>query len=73
SELIDESTYRIISEDELDCLTNDKEKVMNLIDYLALNQVSPYHLIDIAGEFADEWVDDFDRTLKEKFKEYAIA
>lgn len=47
-------------EDSIEYLTPFLDKVLKLIEYLKDNGVSPVHLIDIAGEYADEWVSDFD-------------
>lgn len=50
--------------DSLDAVSSIKDKVVNLIEFLRDNEVSPYHLIDIVGEYADEWVGDFDKDAR---------
>lgn len=47
-------------EDRIECMSVYKYKVVQLIKKLYINLVSPIHLIDIAGPFADEWAGDFD-------------
>lgn len=50
------STY----DDAIDTVSSAEDKVLRLINMFKDNNVSPVHLIDIAGEYVDEWVDDFD-------------
>jgi hypothetical protein len=50
------STY----DDTIDAVSSIEEKVLKLITMFRDNNVSPVHLVDIAGEYTDEWVDDFD-------------
>lgn len=47
-------------DDRIECMSVYKYKVVKLIKKLYINLVSPIHLVDIAGPFADEWVSDFD-------------
>lgn len=61
-----------IYENMLDCVSSVSEKVVSLIEYLRNNEVSPVHLIDIVGEYADEWVDDFDRTARVLLESMAV-
>lgn len=46
--------------DVIECISPNKEKVLNLIDFLRRHEVSPIHLIDIAGPFVDGCVEDFE-------------
>lgn len=41
-------------------------KVKKLLMKLYSNQVSPYHLIDLVGKYADEYVYEFDNRMQEK-------
>lgn len=54
------NSINAFDEDRIECMSAYKYKVMQLIKKLYINLVSPVHLIDIAGAFADEWVGDFD-------------
>ena len=50
-----------------DCVQNispQRHKVKNLIKILHDNTVSPIHMIDILGEYIDEYTSDFDEILK---------
>jgi len=50
-----------------DCVQNispQRHKVKNLIKILYDNSVSPIHMIDILGEYIDEYTSDFDEILK---------
>ena len=47
-------------DDTINAVSSVEDKVLKLIEMFKDNNVSPVHLIDIAGEYADEWVDDFD-------------
>ncbi|MCB2289961.1 DUF6514 family protein [Clostridium sp. CS001] len=52
---------------ERDCVQNispQRYKVKNLIKMLYDNTVSPIHMIDILGEYIDEYIIDFDEALK---------
>ena len=58
-----------VSNDFLDSISPYREKVLGLIEFLKENEVSPVHLVEIAGPFADEWIEDFEteaETLTEK-------
>lgn len=52
-----------VERDRIECMTTYKYKVVQLIKKLADNCVSPIHLVEIAGEKADEWTCDFDAEL----------
>ncbi|MBZ9689166.1 DUF6514 family protein [Clostridium estertheticum] len=52
---------------ERDCVENispQRHKVKNLIKMLHENTVSPIHMIDVLGEYIDEYISDFDEMLK---------
>lgn len=52
---------------ERDCAKNispQRHKVHELLKMLYNNDVSPIHLIDILGEYIDEYIIDFDEILK---------
>ena len=52
---------------ERDCVQNispQRHKVKNLIKMLHDHTVSPVHMIDILGEYIDEYTRDFDEMLK---------
>ena len=49
-----------------DCVENispQRYKVKNLLKMLCDNTVSPIHMIDILGEYIDEYTSDFDEML----------
>ncbi len=52
---------------ERDCVENispQRHKVKNLLKMLYDNEVSPIHMIDILGDYIDEYTVDFDEMLK---------
>lgn len=52
---------------ERDCIKNispHRHKVHNLLKMLYDNTVSPYHLVDVLGDYVDEYSLDFDEALK---------
>lgn len=49
--------------DVIECISPNKEKVLELIEFLREHEVSPIHLIDIAGSFVDDCVQDFDEEV----------
>lgn len=52
---------------ERDCVENispQRHKVKNLLKMLHENTVSPVHMIDILGDYIDEYISDFDEMLK---------
>lgn len=51
--------------DSIDLISPIEEKVNALLKMLYENQVSPIHLIDIIGPYADEYVSDFDKICLE--------
>jgi hypothetical protein len=48
----------------VEAVSSVKERVVNLIDFLKKKEVSPVHLVDIIGEYVDEWTSDFDKDAK---------
>ncbi|KPU43401.1 hypothetical protein OXPF_28420 [Oxobacter pfennigii] len=52
-----------IEKDSIEFLTTYRYKAVQLLKKLYDNTVSPLHLIDIAGIYADEWIKDFDEQL----------
>lgn len=51
-----------IERDSVEIISNKKEKVKAILDLLYKNNVSPVHLIDVIGEYVDEYVSDFDNA-----------
>ncbi|MBK5239603.1 DUF6514 family protein [Clostridium sp.] len=52
---------------ERDCVENispQRHKVKNLLKMLYDNNVSPIHMIDILGDYIDDYIVDFDEMLK---------
>ncbi|MPM36778.1 hypothetical protein SDC9_83380 [bioreactor metagenome] len=45
-------------------ISPQRHKVKALLKLLNDNMVSPIHFIDIAGEYIDEYISDFDEELK---------
>lgn len=64
SEEISDGKIIHIDGDTLICVSPFKLKVMELIELLKNNSVSPVHLVDIVGAYADDWVEDFDKTAR---------
>lgn len=54
-----------IERDSINSISPQRHKVHNLLKLLYDNVVSPIHLIDILGEYVDEYIIDFDKELKE--------
>lgn len=48
-----------IERDEIRKISNIKEKVNNLLEIIHKNKVSPIHIVDILGEYVDNYVMDF--------------
>lgn len=51
---------------ERDCVKNispDRNKVHNLLELLYDHSVSPIHLIDVLGDYIDEYIIDFDKEI----------
>lgn len=49
-----------IERDSVNIISPDENKVRKLLNMLYNYKVSPIHLIDIIGEYVDEYVSDFD-------------
>lgn len=53
---------------ERDCVKSispERHKVHNLLKLLYDNNVSPMHLIDVIGDYIDEYIVDFDKEIKD--------
>ncbi|MDP4146379.1 MAG: DUF6514 family protein [Bacillota bacterium] len=53
---------------ERECVSNvspQRHKVHNLLKMLFDNTVSPIHLVEVIGEYIDEYIVDFDEAYKE--------
>ena len=48
-----------IERDSVNNISTNKEKVKKLFDLVSKNNVSPIHLIDVIGEYVDEYITDF--------------
>lgn len=48
-----------INKDNIKLISNNRDKVYDLLKLLYKNQVSPIHLIEILGEYVDEYIYDF--------------
>jgi hypothetical protein len=54
-----------IERDSISSISPQRYKVHNLLKLLYDNVVSPIHLIDVLGEYVDEYIIDFDKELME--------
>lgn len=54
-----------IERDYVKSISPHRHKVHNLLKMLYDNTVSPIHLIDILGDYIDEYIVDYDEALKE--------
>jgi hypothetical protein len=54
-----------IERDSINSISPQRHKVHNLLKLLYDNTVSPIHLIDVLGEYVDEYIIDFDKDMKE--------
>jgi hypothetical protein len=48
-----------IERDNINLISPQRKKVENILNLLYENNVSPIHLVDIIGQYADEYVCDF--------------
>lgn len=48
-----------IEREGIDIISADEGKVKKLFDLVSQNNVSPIHLIDVIGEYVDEYVSEF--------------
>lgn len=55
-----------LEREKIDMVSINRDEVKELLTKLRDNQVSPIHLIDIAGAYADEHVYEFDVGMNEK-------
>ncbi|NLZ34755.1 hypothetical protein N3C_2942 [Clostridium sp. N3C] len=53
-----------IKNESIENISPQKEKVYKLLKMLHQHGVSPIHLVDVIGEYVDEWVRDFDLILE---------
>jgi len=53
-----------VESDRIEWLTTYRYKAVQILKKLYENNVSPIHLVDIVGPIADEWVSDFDESLR---------
>lgn len=54
-----------IERDIVERISPHRHKVHNLLKMLYDNLVSPLHLVDILGEYIDDYITDFDEILKD--------
>lgn len=52
-----------IERDYIKCISPQRYKVHKLLKLLYNNTVSPVHLVDILGDYIDEYIIDFDKKL----------
>ena len=62
-DIIDD-TVVFIERDFVENISPQRHKVKNLMKMLYDNTVSPIHMIDILGDYIDEYISDFDEMLK---------
>ncbi|WP_160691603.1 DUF6514 family protein [Clostridium sp. C2-6-12] len=55
-----------LERESVDVISPHIHKVKQLLMKLYSNQVSPYHLIDLIGNYADEYAYEFDNVIEEK-------
>ncbi|MBR9647432.1 hypothetical protein KM792_05620 [Clostridium tyrobutyricum] len=53
-----------ICRDRVNNISPDRYKVHNLLKLLYTKEVSPIHLVDIIGDYVDDYVMDFDKQIK---------
>jgi hypothetical protein len=54
-----------IERDSVKSISPHRHKVHNILKLIYDNCVSPVHLIDVLGDYVDEYIVDFDEALKE--------
>lgn len=54
-----------IERDSVETISPQRYKVHNLLKLLYDNLVSPVHLVEVIGEYIDEYIIDFDKALYE--------
>jgi hypothetical protein len=62
-----------IYSENINCISPQKSKVIQLLYMLKENEVSPIHLVDIAGEFVDDCVGDFDLEISNESRKLAYV
>lgn len=60
---------QVTFKDSVECINPYKKKVVAIIGFLARNEVSPIHLVNVIGEKVDDMVCDFDVEAR-KILEY---
>lgn len=55
-----------LEREKIEVISPHRYKVKQLLRNLYNNQVSPYHLIDIIGSYADEYAYEFDDGIQEQ-------
>jgi hypothetical protein len=73
SEEIIDNKIASIDGELIDCVDSIKNRVLDLIELLKINSVSPVHLIDVVGIYADYSVADFDSEARNIFKASILA
>lgn len=53
-----------IERDSIESISPERHKVHNLVKVLFDHSVSPIHLIDVIGEYAEEYITDFDEAVR---------
>lgn len=55
-----------LERERIEVISTHRHKVKQLIIKLFNNQVSPYHLIDLIGNYVDEYAYEFDSGMEKK-------
>lgn len=55
-----------LERERIEVISPHRHKVKQLLIKLYTNQVSPYHLIDLIGSYADEYAYEFDNSMEER-------
>lgn len=55
-----------LEREKIEVISAHRHKVKQLLIKLFMNQVSPYHLIDLVGSYVDEYAYEFDSGMEEK-------
>lgn len=63
-DLIDGKLFKVERE-LIKCISPHRHKVHNLVKMLCDNLVSPIHVVDVVGEYIDEYITDYDEILKD--------
>lgn len=54
-----------IERESINTISPQRHKVHNLLRLIYENEVSPTHLVEVLGEYVDEYINDFDVALSE--------